>query len=765
MGTISKSAVLCVSLLVAFGGTPMATADVLPDITVTAQRREQKAQDVGIAMTTMTGEELTQRHYTSASDIVAQTPGVEARNQFPSRGLRTNYFIRGIGSTDFNDATEAPVAIYVDDFYMISPSTADFSLMDISRAEVLKGPQSTLFGRNSNGGALQFVTNKPQFDAVSGDFEGGVGTNETRQLQGVLNVPVSSTFAIRLAAQLDDHGYLTKNVLPGGLDAGDQNYTATRVSLRFKPSDVVDATYKFENGDTHGAYGETDPLVTLGVSGGDVIRKPDCTNGYGFNSCASGTNGPNRIASFGLNQGFNKIQSHLLRVDWTLANNVSLASITGFLNQRYNVAEDCSGTPSIICNYDSFYQSKHYSQEFRLNGQAGRMNWTAGLYYLHQQSSGGLSAPLYFTADGNPTTESATTPGSLYYAVFDNSLRASAAYGQLEFAATDHVTLIAGLRVANDNRHFEERYSVWNILTPNSLFPFRDVSDFFPPAHQITSLATEDDFTAATAGGLTNSNHNSVSGTAQVNWQPVEGELFYASVRRGVKAAGFNNGSVPVGSIQTSQWPFGQEKLLAYEIGEKVSLSRSVRLNSAVFFYNYKDYQVTTFKGLGIIQSNAPATIKGFESEIVASPTAGLDISLGVSLLKTNIESLQRGAGLPFVDREMGEAPKVKVNASARYEWSAFGGKAFIQLSGDYVGERWTDAQNLTVGRLPSYTIVDGQIGFSGPKKKVAVLLWGRNLTNDRVPINTLATLTFANIGQQKWNEPPMGGVTIRYNF
>ncbi len=761
----SKTPVISVLLLTTAAGTQTATAAGLEEIVVTAQRREQNAQDVGIAITSMTGEELTNMHFTNASDIAAQTPGVLARRQFPSRGLRSNFFIRGVGSTDFNDATETPVAVYVDDFYLISPSTADFSLMDIARVEVLKGPQGTLFGRNANGGAVQYVTNQPELGKLSGYLEGGLGTSDTQQLDGLLNVPAGEKFAIRVAAQMDDHGYLTKNVLAGGQDAGDQNYTAERISLRYQPTDAVDLIYKFQHGDTHGRYGQTNPLVTLAQPGGDVIKKPDNTNAFGYNPSDNGTNGPDKIAAEGLNDGYNKVDSHNLRVTWDVSDTVAFTSITGYMDQNYSVYEDCDGTPSIICNYNGFYDSKHYSQEFRLNGTEGRMTWTAGLYYLHQKSSGGLDAPLYFTADGNPDP-SGTTAGLGFYADFDLTAKNYAAFGQIEYALTDTVTLIGGLRFANDQKDFEERYPVYNILTDNSHFPFRHRSDFQLSSHEIDSLLLEKDFTKETVGNLTHMDDDSWSGTAQINWKPADGQLYYFSVRRGVKAGGFNNGSVPVFDIQLDQFPFKPEELLAYEIGEKVSfMDDRLRLNSAVFYYDYKDYQVTTFKTLGIVQSNADATIQGAEFEIVASPIDGLSLSAALSLLDTNIKDIARGAGLPLVDREMGEAPKTKVNALARYEWPAFGGNLSVQLGGTYVGERWTDAQNLSVGRLPSYTIVDGQVGFESEGGKISVLLWGRNLTDERVPLNTLATLTGFNIGQQKWNEKPMGGVTVGYHF
>lgn len=759
-----RTLIISALVLATSAGYP-ATAAELEEVIVTAQKREQNAQDVGIAITSMTGQELTSSHLTNASDIAARTPGVLARRQFPSRGLRSNFFIRGVGSTDFNDATETPVAVYVDDFYLISPSTADFSLMDITRVEVLKGPQGTLFGRNANGGAVQYVTNQPELGKVSGYLEGGLGSSETEQLAGMLNLPLGDKFALRVAAQLDNHGYLTKNVLAGGQDSGDQNYTAERVSLRYKPTDAVDAIYKFQHGDTHGRYGQTNPLVTLAQLGGDVIHKPDNTNAYGYNPSENGTDDPDRMAAEGLNDGFNKINSHNLRINWDVSENVAFTSITGYMDQDYSVYEDCDGTPSIICNYNGFYESEHYSQEFRLNGNAGRTTWTAGLYYLHQKSSGGLDAPLYFTADGNPTP-GATTAGLGFYADFDLTAKNYAAFGQIEFAVTDTVTLIGGLRFANDQKDFEERYPVYAISTPNSLFPFRRRSDFLLSSQQIDGLVIEKNFTEGTVGDLTHMDDNSWSGTAQINWKPADGQLYYLSVRRGVKAGGFNNGSVPVFDIQLDQFPFEPEELMAYEIGEKVSfMDDRLRLNSAIFYYDYSDYQVTTFKTLGMVQANADATITGAEFEIVATPFEGLSLNAGLSLLDTNIEDIARGAGLPLVDREMGEAPKVKVNALARYEWPVFGGNLSVQLAGTFVDERWTDAQNLTVGRLQSYTILDGQIGFESGGGKLTVLLWGRNLTDERVTLNTLATLTGFNIGQQKWNEKPMGGVTVGYHF
>ena len=178
----SRATVMTGLVLAAAGGSGSAAAQQLEEIVVTAQKREQSIQEVGIAINSFSGEEIARLNLTNASDLAAMSPGVEMRRHFVSRGMLTNFFMRGVGSTDFNDATESPVTVYIDDFYLISASTVDFGLFDLQRAEVIKGPQGTLFGRNATGGAVQFITNRPELEEVSGYIEGGLGTDELLQL-------------------------------------------------------------------------------------------------------------------------------------------------------------------------------------------------------------------------------------------------------------------------------------------------------------------------------------------------------------------------------------------------------------------------------------------------------------------------------------------------------------------------------------------------------------------------------------------------------
>lgn len=761
-GGISVS-VLAVAVVTCVGVAP-ACAQESGDIIVTAQKRDQRLQDVGIAISAVTGEQLSQQHILDASDIVSAAPGVESRRQFPQKGLRSNYYIRGVGSTDFNDATEAPVAVYVDDFYLVSPSTGDFSLMDIARAEILRGPQSTLFGRNSNGGAVQFITNKPSFDGVSGKIEQTAGSSQTLQTEGVLNVPIGDNFAVRLVGQVSHHDHYTKNVAFRGRDVGDQNYVAGRASLRYR-NGPLDINYKYEIGRTRGDYGETDPFVTMNGPNGDILHKPDDINAYGFDSAAAGTNQPDRTAAEGYNHGYNRVTSHLFKVDLDLGASTHLTSITGYLKQKYDVYEDCDGTPSIVCNYDGRFNSEHYSQELRLNGQAGRLNWTLGGYYLHQKAKGAVLAPLYFTADGNPDP-SGTTAGLGFYANDDLRLTAYSLFGQLEYAVTDQITLIGGLRWAHDAKHFQEVYNVYSIDTPNSILPFSRPEDFELSSHTVTGTVASLVFTDATAGQLTHNNKDSISGTAQINYKPNDNQLYYFSVRRGVKAPGFNNGAVPVFTMTPEQFPFKQETLMAYEIGEKISfLDNHIRLNSAAFYYDYSGMQIVSFKDLGQIQTNKDATIKGAEIELQVIPVKGLTLQSGVSFLDTKIKGVIRDASLPAFDAEAGEAPKFTANASVRYEWPIFGGNAFAQINGNYTGPRWTDALNFSAGRLKSLTTLDAQLGFMTGDDRVSVLFWGRNITNERAPLNVLLTLTSLNIAQQKWNEKRTYGMTLGYRF
>jgi iron complex outermembrane receptor protein len=744
-------------------------AEEIEEIVVSAQKREQNIQDVGIAIDAFSAEDISRLNITNTSDIALHSPGVESREHFTSRGLLTNFFIRGVGTTDFNNATESAVTVYSDEFYLISSSTVDFSLMDVERAEVVKGPQGTLFGRNANGGAIQFFSNRPNFDGLSGAIEGGLGSDSIQQLQAHLNVPLSDSIAVRFAALMDDHGPFVKNVRSGsnttGRDSAEQNFQAFRAYFLYRPSDSIDILYKFEDGKVDGRLGADQNIVTLGLPDGDVIAKPDNTNAYGYSPDAVGAGGPDKFDSEGFNSGLNDITSHLITIEVDVTDDISLTSITGFLNQNFKIYEDCDGTPSIICNYEAFYKSEHFTQEIRLNGGSDTLNWTAGVYYLNQDASGGLEAPLYFTADGEPDP-SGTTPGQGYYADYDISVESAALYGQIEYAVSDSVTLIGGLRLSNEEKFFEEVYPVYNILTDNSLFPFRSPQAFALSSHTIVSLINDDaTFTRENAGDLTKINDNYVSGTAQVNWQPKDNTLYYASYRRGVKAAGFNNGSVPTAEIQ-DQYRFDAEVLNAYELGAKWTVMNGrLRVNAATFYYDYDNYQTTRFRTLGILIGNADAKITGGEVEVIGSPFDGLDISLGLSLLDGKVMDISRGPGLPDRDFDLGEAPDVSANAMVRYTWPALGGEVYGQMSAAYVGERFTDAQNLTVAKLGAHTTVNAQFGWTSEDDKVYVQVWGRNITDDRVLIGALATLTFVNIGQANWNEKPTYGMKIGYRF
>ncbi len=733
------------------------------EIVVTAQRREENAQDVGIAITAFTGEQLQAARFTNAADVLAQTPGAIARRHFPSRGLTTNMFVRGVGQTDFNDGTESSVAPFVDEFYLIQASTSDFATFDMERVEVLRGPQGTLFGRNATGGAIQSITNKPE-EGFSGSVEVGYGNFEQVLIDGFLNIPLSDTVQLRLSGVAESHGPYVENIFPGQPDILDQNFAATRAQLRWAPSDTFENILKYEFGNTEGRLLGDQAIIFAGTADGDIIEIAE--NGAGFNPVLEGVDGPNITSEDNLNDALNRVHHVLNTFKWDLGF-ATLTSISGFLDQRFELFEDCDSSPNPTCAFSPDVDSQHWSQEFRLNGDTDRLNWTLGLYYLGQNAKNDLVLPIFLT----PGVGGALPSASIVDIDWDLNVRSFAAFGQIEYELTDTLTFIGGLRINNDRKKFEQIRDFVTVDLPAGTTAFNT-----PELHRFfegeTSRTSQHIFTEEVAGDLTVQNDTNWSGTLQLNYEPNQDLLLYGSVRRGLKAAGFNNGLVDVRQEDIDLLPYKQEVLYAYEAGWKWDFGTDFtgRINGAVFYYDYNDFQATQYVGIGNLISNNEVEITGAELEVQLVPTDGLFASFTAGYLDTVIRDVPRVSftdpNVTFVaDRELAEAPEFSGSALLRYDWFALNGDWGAQVDATYTGARWVDVLNQSALRLESFVNVNANLSYTHEETGISARIWVRNLTQERVPLFLLAAPGLDNLGQVNWNEPRTYGATLRYEF
>jgi iron complex outermembrane recepter protein len=747
---------LAVAAAVASSGAPSTgwaatRASVLEEVVVTAQRREQSAADVGVAISAFSGEQMEDLGFTTAADVSMQSPNVEIRRHFVGRGLTTNLFVRGVGNTDLNNGAESPVAAFLDDFYLISSSTVDFALYDMARVEVLKGPQGTLFGRNATGGAFSFVTQAPE-DEFSAYVEGTAGNHGRLGGELRLNLPVSDKLKLRFSAYHDSHDGFTKNEYPTQGDFRESNFDAYRGQAKYEVTDQWETLLKVESGKAEGRL-VGDNLVPMEKLGDDVVFTDFTLTGLPKDE------NPFKVAHNSKDWASNEVRHVLWNNVWQ-GDNLTFTSVTGYLDQDFVITEDCDASPISVCNYNSQYDSEHYSQEFRLNGNIESLEWTVGAYYMKQDADGGYNLNVF-----NGLLEGLETGGVLQRSLFETEVETYAVFGQVEYAVSDSVTLIGGLRAQRDKKTFEQIDVQELVLVED--FDFRGPRSF--TAENLTPIGVVlggNNFDRANAGNLTKLDEDGISGTLQVNWTPTDGALYYASYRRGLKAGGFNVGVVPIG-LPAENWGYDQEVLDAYEVGAKLELADSrVRLNLATFHYDYKDYQALSFQNLGQFFVNRPANITGAEFEILANPIDGLDVVFGASFLDTTVEDVQRGVLESTVkDREMGEAPATTANLVVRYEFPVAAGYLSVQVAGNYVAERYADILNQTAATLPSYTLWNSSVTYRSAEDNYFARLWVKNLADKEVATYRIEITDILNYGQNNFMEPRTAGLTLGYQF
>ncbi len=753
-------------------------------IVVTAQKREQDAQDVGIAITAYSGEQIEAANFDNAADVIGQVPNAVARRAFPSRGLTTNYFIRGVGQSDFNDGTESSIAVFTDDFYYIQASQADFATFDVERVEILRGPQGTLFGRNATGGAVQSVTKRPD-SVYSGKLSVGVGNFNGRTIDGFLNVPLSDTVSVRVSGVYDTHDPTVTNIFePDGEDQLDQNFSAGRVQLNWAPSDTFEINFKYEYGLTTGNLTSDQGFVAQGTADGDVVILEE--SAQGFNPTADGTDDPRITNVDGLSFGENQLDHGLITATWDVSDSVTLTSITGFADQDYEVIEDCDGTPFPNCAFNPVTDSLHWSQEFRLNGSNTDFTWTLGAYYLGQDLSSNVVLPILLTDDG--------PGGDLPTAVvletdFQLDVTSAALFGQFEYYLSDQLRFTGGLRLNYDRKEFEQIRPIRTIQFAEGTRTFREGlgPNFRDFSGEIGETFLEHVFNAETAAlnpnladDLNVVDDVNIAGTAQIDYIPNDDLLIYASFRRGLKAGGFNNGLISVTQENIDIIPYQQEVLHAFEGGFKWDFApaNAARLNASVFYYDYNDFQATSYIGIGNIISNNDATVSGAEIELQFSPADGWFVSGAAGIIfDTNVEDVVRSAFDPspgggaiadvlFIeDRELGGAADFNLNGLIRYEWDMMDGFWGAQVDASYIDERFVDVLNQTALLLPSLTVVNSTLTYEHDTNGLSASLWVRNLFDQQRPQNIIAAPGLAQLGHFNFNATRTYGATLSYEF
>jgi len=697
----------------------------LEEVVVTAQKREQNLQNVGISVTAISGAEILERGVSNSVDLITRTPSVDSYSPY-GPGSNANIVVRGVGLNDAGEGHEAPVTVYVDEFYLVSVPAVDFALFDLSRAEVLRGPQGTLFGRNSTGGLVHYVTQRPT-DDVTGYVKASYARFNEVKVEGAANAALTDNLSARLSF-LSHHsdGYI-RNLNPAlaGDKGGAAGVDAVRGQLRYLGGDW-DVLLKAEYGrqDRVHTYYEQIPTLRDPVTGLASLN-PAGTDAAGYNETRAGAGARNVAYTSDPQRLKSDAGTVLLRAERT-AGATTFTSITGFMHLKRHITEDCDASPNRTCFADFPYETDTATQEFRLYHDGERVRWTAGVYGLYAKSKNRPSAVFNVPLSGPTAVDPAT--GLYNGAFFPLALSADwrqrttsiSGFGQGELAVTPELTLIAGARVTRDIKRFADRDNASLRACPGFPIP---TNCFLPPAGPGVPTPFSDRYEKTL-----------ISGKIEADYKPTENALIFASISRGTKAGGFNNGFYPA-AVPRNLLVYGDETMIAYEVGAKTTLfDRRLRFNTSAFYYDYNDFQTFNFEGVGGLLTNHDSRSYGSEFELEAAPTDNLRLRLAGSWLKTRIEDVTNGVPgrAPYTaDRPMANAPRWTANGGVSYTLPLADERSLaFNWEFNYRSSRYANNFGEPSVRLAGYVEHNADVTYT-LNDHVQVQMFARNIGNE----------------------------------
>ncbi|MEX2489435.1 MAG: TonB-dependent receptor [Pseudomonadales bacterium] len=725
------------SILLVSAPWGLAHGAVMEEVVVTAQKREQNLQDVGISVTAFSGDQIRKLGFTDSVDVVDQTPGLSFGTP-TAEGNNASLTLRGVGLSDFNDNNEGPVAVYVDDVYVSALSGVTFQLFDMERIEVLRGPQGTLYGRNTTGGLVHFVSAKPTTE-TEGYARLTAAENNQLKLEGVLSGSLADNVQARFSFAHNEHDGYVDNRFPGGDDPNDTDNNAGRLQIAVQPTEGVDLLFNIHGSKNDANMGAWQHEATFSPDGGVTsLALPANQNLYG--TCPGcdafgyrDRDGDPWAGEYDRDGALvieNSGGSISLEAD---VGGLTLTSITGFENFERFYEEDTDISPFKIVHNTYGADIDQFTQEFRLSGSGEGLNWVVGTYLYDQETDGAFQIDAsgigFIIGDANYTQK--TESWSLF--------------GQMEYDLSEEWTVLAGLRYTDETRDLD--------------YLSKDLGGLLPP-----NFNTMFDFSESIS-------HDNVTGKLGLDWRPRPGVLVYSSISVGTKSAGFNTGMLDetglFGQTVRADVPYDEEELTSYEIGMKADVfDGRGRLNVTAFYYDYSDFQAFAFVNLNQVIFNTDAQINGVEVEFVTNPMQGLDISLGAAWLDTTAEDipLNDASGITR-DRDMILAPELSLNGLVRYEWPAFSGHLAAQVDFNYQSEAFFDIQNHPISESDAYDVWNARFSYSAPNDRWVVTAFVKNVFEEEYRRYTFDVTNLFGFNQVAFGRPRWAGVTFHYNL
>jgi iron complex outermembrane receptor protein len=748
------------------------------EVVVTAQFREQNLQRTPIAITAVNAAMLQNRGQTDISQVANQAPNVTLKPQSAAFGPSLGASIRGVGQYDFNPALEPGVGMYVDDVYYSTLTGSILDLLDLDRVEILRGPQGTLAGKNSIGGAVKLYSKRPT-GSGSGFLQatyGGLNRLEARGSFDFALIPDKLMMRVAAVTRHQD-GYV--RVLDYACDTGDtsvpslvqagncelgkeggKSYSAVRAALRWAASDKIDvnliADYTHDNSEN--------PAGTLLYSGPAISATGVLGAQYSFNGVPQDARfipadpyvsyasyfdpGQTNVPIIGTRQPLTAPMSQRYKgwgvsgtVDWTLADKLALKSITAWRAYTTIWGEDNDASPLPSSVGIEHLTHSQFSQELRLNGSIGNaVDYTVGGFYFRQKSIYGTHQDLnyagpFFDFLGNDPIVAHTKAG----------------FAHAIWHVTDRLNFTGGVRYTAEDKDYT--YSRLN----------RDGTPF-------VILSALNGLTGHYEG-------DRWDWRANVDYTFTPGLMAYFQYSTGFKGGGVNPRPFTAAQVQ----PFGPETLQAWEVGFKSQfLDRRVRLNAAAFLNKYDDIQLTLLScpqfgpapACALPQNAGNATVKGFEVETEVRPMGGLQFDGSLSYLDFRYDSINALAGGPTqpngvqLSMTTPYTPKWKWSLGAQYEFDLSGkGSLIPRVDVSYQSAIFTNAVNTARNRIPAYTTANARLTWRSPNRDWEAAFEVTNLTDKLYYLTKFDLSSLQGVVTGQPALPREWALTVRRNF
>jgi iron complex outermembrane receptor protein len=680
--------------LPAMAAEPSQSSPALEEVVITARKRAESALNVPMSVSALAGDQLERRGVRNNRDLGAYFPGVSFND---SNGSNSEFSIRGL--TSAGSGSDTSVGLYIDEVFLGDESSMSQRQFDLESFQILRGPQGTLFGRNTVAGAINIVTRKPEPE-FGGALDASFGNFGLRQYGVTLNVPLMSDKLMARVSFVDRSrdGYL-RNLAAPGVRGNDENGRSVRAHLLARPNDSLE--------------------LLLSV---DDSRDDTCDNMFRLvgGQLYTGNTNPDESAWDGPCNSERRMRGVSLRADQSFATS-TLTAISAYRKRdtEFITDRDFTSRPILATGLDT--DEQQFTQEIRLSGGSGDdLKWVVGAFYFERSYLQDTILELGpgFLGPGRTNRVNA---------IADLSTRSLAGFGSIEYPITAKLTAEAGLRYTSESKDLDY------VQTATLPIPGFGV---VPP------------FSKKVDGG-------EWSPTVTLTYKPAEAHTLYMRLARGFKSGGFNAGP----SSNPARIEFAPEYLNSYEVGYKGAPSGRVRIDTSLFYLDYKDIQQSAQSGAGFFISNAArARSYGAELQVSARATESIGLNASLGLVDAQYTSFEANSG-----KRLPRAPRVTAAINLEYD-RAIGTVGTLSFIPEvvYRAENFVDAANTALFRQEAHEQVNLRAAFESTQGWT-ISAWGRNLTDERVTLGgfSVAPLLFA----VTTSPPRTYGLDLRWSF